>query len=90
MLTFALAEEAEAARRRGGGVTWGMGDDAEEDSEEDEEGEGDGKQKKNLPDMSRNPFAVIREGEKETPDLNLNDPKKTLRLDYSNYFYLKS
>ena len=71
-------------------MTWGMGDDAEEDSEEDEEGEGDGKQKKNLPDMSRNPFAVIREGEKESPDLNLNDPKKTLRLDYSNYFYLIS
>ena len=65
-------------------MTWGMGDDAEDDSEEDEEGEG--KQKKNLPDMSRNPFAVIREGEKESPDLNLNDPKKTLRLLFCSMF----
>ena len=51
----AAAEEAEAARRRGN-VTWGMGDmdDAVADDEEDESD-------KKHPDMSRNPFAVIRE-----------------------------
>ena len=49
----AAAEEAEAARRRGN-VTWGMGD-MDDDAVDDEEDD------KKHPDMSRNPFAVIRE-----------------------------
>ena len=50
----AAAEEAEAARRRGN-VTWGMGDDADDAVDDNEEDD------KKHPDMSRNPFAVIRE-----------------------------
>ena len=65
-------EEAEAARRRGA-VTWGMADDAV-----DSDGEEEGSDDKKLPDMSRNPFSVIKEGEGDA-ELNIKDPKTTLR-----------
>ena len=58
-------EKEEAENKRG--VSWGMADDAVDSDEEEDK----------APDMSRNPFSVIREGEGK--ELNLNDPKKTLR-----------
>ena len=55
------------------GISWGMVDDAE-DSDQEQDG---------APDMTRNPFAVIRE-EKE---MNLSDPKKTLKNWYEREGY---
>jgi len=49
-----------------------------DDAEDDEDGEEEGDKKEQLPDMSRNPFAVIKEGETGS-ELNIKDPKTTLR-----------
>jgi len=67
----AKAEEEEGSS--GGGISWGMADDATEEEEAGGVDDNDGP-----PDMSRNPFAVIKEEE----ELNLNDPKKTLKSWY--------
>ena len=68
-----IREEMEKAKKEkeeseelnsGGGINWGFAEDATEEE---------------LPDMSKNPFSLDSAGGTKNEDLNLEDPKKTLR-----------